>query len=214
MIGALIGAVNGALVVGFRLSPVVATLAVGGVLEGMSLLYNLGAQGGGVPSALKSFVVERVGGLPMVIWLFPVFVIAATLLLNRSGFGRRLIAVGNSEWVAKLSGVRTGRVIIGAYVLSGLCSAAMGLLLAGFTEVTFFDMGRPYLLASIAVVVLGGTSIVGGRGHYLGILGGALLFTALGSMLAGTSLPEAVKSIVYGAIILGAVVLLRDRRAA
>ena len=214
VIGALIGAVNGALVVGFRLSPVVATLAVGGVLEGMSLLYNLGAQGGGVPSALKSFVVERVGGLPMVIWLFPVFVIAATLLLNRSGFGRRLIAVGNSEWVAKLSGVRTGRVIIGAYVLSGLCSAAMGLLLAGFTEVTFFDMGRPYLLASIAVVVLGGTSIVGGRGHYLGILGGALLFTALGSMLAGTSLPEAVKSIVYGAIILGAVVLLRDRRAA
>jgi ribose transport system permease protein len=212
--GALIGAVNGALVVGFRLSPVVATLAVGGVLEGMSLLYNLGAQGGGVPSALKSFVVERVGGLPMVIWLFPVFVVVATLLLNSSGFGRRLIAVGNSEWVAKLSGVRTGRVIIGAYVLSGLCSAAMGLLLAGFTEVTFFDMGRPYLLASIAVVVLGGTSIVGGRGHYLGILGGALLFTALGSMLAGTSLPEAVKSIVYGAIILGAVVLLRDRQAA
>jgi ribose transport system permease protein len=75
-------------------------------------------------------------------------------------------------------------------------------------------MGRPYLLASIAVVVLGGTSIVGGHGHYLGILGGALLFTALGCMLAGTSLPEAVKSIVYGANILGAVVLVRDRRAA
>jgi ribose transport system permease protein len=65
-------------------------------------------------------------------------------------------------------------------------------------------MGRPYLLASIAVVVLGGTSIVGGHGHYLGILGGALLFTALGCMLA----------IVYGANILGAVVLVRDRRAA
>ena len=126
----------------------------------------------------------------------------------------RLIAVGNSEWVAKLVGARTGRVILGAYVLSGLCSAAMGYCSAGFTEVTFFDMGRPYLLASIAVVVLGRTSIVGGRGHYLGILGGALLFTALGSMLPGTSLPEAVKSIVYGAIILGAVVLLRDRRAA
>jgi ribose transport system permease protein len=162
---------------------------------------------------LKSFVTERIGPLPLIIWFLPVFVLFATLLLNRSGFGRRLYAIGNSEWVAKLSGVRTGRVIIGAYVLSGVCSAVMGLLLAGFTEQTFFDMGRPYLLASIAVVVLGGTSISGGRGHYIGILGGALLFTALGSMLAGTSLPEAVRSIVYGAIILGAVLLLRDRRA-
>jgi len=211
--GAIIGLVNGSLVVGFRLSPVVATLAVGGALEGMALLYNLGAQGGGVPTVLKSFVTERIGPLPLIIWFLPVFVLFATLLLNRSGFGRRLYAIGNSEWVAKLSGVRTGRVIIGAYVLSGVCSAVMGLLLAGFTEQTFFDMGRPYLLASIAVVVLGGTSISGGRGHYIGILGGALLFTALGSMLAGTSLPEAVRSIVYGAIILGAVLLLRDRRA-
>jgi ribose transport system permease protein len=214
VVGALIGLVNGSLVVGFRLSPVVVTLAVGGALEGLSLLYNRGAQGGGVPAVLKNFVTERIGGLPLVIWLFPVFVIAATLLLNRSGWGRRLYAVGNSEWVAKLSGVRTERVIIGAYVLSGFCSALMGLLLAGFTKVTFYDMGRPYLLASIAVVVLGGTSVTGGRGHYLGILGGALLFTSLGSMLAGTSLPEAVRSIVYGAIILGAVVLLRDRRTA
>jgi ribose transport system permease protein len=212
--GAVIGLVNGSLVVGFRLSPVVATLAVGGILEGMALLYNLGAQGGGVPHVLKSFVTERIGPLPLIIWLLPVFIAFATLLLNYSTFGRRLYAIGNSPWVAKLSGVRTGRVIIGAYVLSGVCSAAMGLLLAGFTEQTFFDMGRPYLLASIAVVLLGGTSITGGRGHYLGILGGALLFTSLGSMLAGTSLPEAVRSIVYGVIILGVVVLLRDRRPA
>jgi ribose transport system permease protein len=212
--GAAIGLVNGSLVVGFRLSPVVATLALGGILEGMALLYNMGAQGGGVPSVLKSFVTERIGGLPLLIWALPVFVLLATLLLNSSSFGRRLFAVGNSEWVAKLSGVRTGPVIIGAYVLSGFCSAVMGLLLAGFTEVTFYDMGRPYLLASIAVVVLGGTSISGGRGHYIGIFGGAMLFTALGSMLAGTALPEAVRSIVYGAIILAAVLFLRERRAA
>ena len=212
-VGVIIGFVNGCLVVGFRLSPIVATLAVGGVLEGVALLYNLGAQGGGVPTALKSFVTELIGPFPLIIWLFPVFIVIATLLLNRSSFGRRLYAIGNSEWVAKLSGVRTGRVVIGAYVLSGLCAAIMGLLLAGFTGQTFLDMGRPYLLASIAVVILGGTSISGGRGHYIGILGGALLFTALGSMFAGTSLPEAVRVIVYGTIILGAVILLREKWA-
>ena len=213
-VGLLIGLVNGSLVVGFRLSPVVATLAVGGVLEGVALLYNHGAQGGGVPPILKNFVTERVGGLPLLLWLLPLFVACATLLLSRSGFGRRLYAVGNNEWVAKLSGVRTGPIILGAYVLSGFCSSVMGLLLAGFSQSTFYDMGRPFLIASIAVVVLGGTSISGGKGHYLGILGGALLYTALGSMLAGTTVPEAVRSIIYGTVILGAVMLLRDKRTA
>jgi ribose transport system permease protein len=213
-VGLLIGLVNGSLVVGFRLSPVVATLAVGGVLEGVALLYNHGAQGGGVPPILKNFVTERVGGLPLLLWLSPLFVACATLLLSRSGFGRRLYAVGNNEWVAKLSGVRTGPIILGAYVLSGFCSSVMGLLLAGFSQSTFYDMGRPFLMASIAVVVLGGTSISGGKGHYLGILGGALLYTALGSMLAGTTVSEAVRSIIYGAVILGAVMLLRDKRTA
>jgi ribose transport system permease protein len=194
------------------LSPVVATLAVGGVLEGAALLYNHGAQGGGVPPILKNFVTERIGGLPLLLWLSPLFIACATLLLGRSGFGRRLYAVGNNEWVAKLSGVRTGPIILGAYVLSGFCSSVMGLLLAGFSQSTFYDMGRPFLLASITIVVLGGTSITGGKGHYLGILGGALLYTALGSMLAGTTVPEAVRSIIYGAVILGAVMLLRDKR--
>ena len=213
-LGILVGLVNGALVVGFRLSPVVATLAVGGVLEGTALLYNHGAQGGGVPEILKRFVTERIGGLPLLLWLAPLFIICATLLLSRTAFGRRLYAVGNSEWVARLSGVRTGPVIIGAYVLSGFCSSVMGLLLAGFSQSTFYDMGRPFLMASITIVVLGGTSITGGKGNYLGILGGALLYTALGSMLAGTTVPEAVRSIIYGAVILGAVILLRDKRTA
>jgi ribose transport system permease protein len=213
-VGLLVGLVNGSLVVGFRLSPVVATLAVGGVLEGTALLYNHGAQGGGVPAILKDFVTARIGGLPLLLWLSPVFIACATLLLSRSGFGRRLYAVGNNEWVAKLSGVRTGPTILGAYVLSGFCSSVMGLLLAGFSQSTFYDMGRPYLMASITIVVLGGTSISGGKGHYLGILGGALLYTALGSMLAGTTVPEAVRSIIYGAVILGAVMLLRDKRTA
>ena len=98
-------------------------------------------------------------------------------------------------------------------MLSGFCAALVGLLLAGFTAQAYYDMGKPYLLASIAVVVLGGTSITGGRGHYIGILGGALLFTALSSMLASTSLPEAVRSIIYGLVLLGAVVMLRERQS-
>jgi ribose transport system permease protein len=212
-VGAGIGLVNGLLVVGFRLSPIIATLAVGGILEGTALVFSGGAPTGAAPPALAAFVNGRWLGLPPIVWFTAVFAVVATLLLNRSAFGRRLRAVGNSEWIARLSGVRTGSVVVGAYVLSGLCSALVGLLLAGFTAQAYYDMGRPYLLASIAVVVLGGTSITGGRGHYVGILGGALLFTALGSMLSGTSLPEALRSVIYGVVLLGAVAMLRDREA-
>ena len=86
--------------------------------------------------------------------------------------------------------------------------------IAGVSSQAFYGMGDPYLLSSIAVVVLGGTLITGGRGHYLGIFGGAILFTALGIMLSGTVLPEAVRNIIYGIVVLGAIIALRERRAA
>jgi ribose transport system permease protein len=139
-----------------------------------------------------------------------IFVVIGALVLNGSGFGRRVRAVGNSDWVARLSGVHVRAVTVLVYVLSSLCSAIVGLMLAGFSDQAYYDMGKPYLLASIAVVVLGGTSITGGRSHYIGILGGALLFTAMGSMLQTTSLPEAVRSIIYGAVLLLAVIMLHE----
>jgi ribose transport system permease protein len=212
-IGVLTGLVNGILVVVFRLSPIIATLSVGSILEGVALVFSGGAPIGEVPPILADFVNWKFLGLPPIVWFLFVFVVAATLLLDVSGFGRRLKATGSSEWVAKLSGVRTGRIIILSYILSSFCAAIVGLLLAGFASNAYYDMGKPYLLASIAAVVLGGTSITGGRGFYPGIMGGALLFTALSSLLASTSLPESMRSIVYGVILLGAVTMLRERQS-
>jgi ribose transport system permease protein len=210
-IGAGIGLFNGALVAGLGVSPIIATLATGSMLEGIALVFSHGAPIGNAPPALLWFLNSRVGGLPPAVWFLALFVVIATVALNGSGFGRRVRAVGNSEWVARLSGVHIRAVTVSVYVLSGLCSAIVGLMLAGFADQAYYDMGKPYLLASIAVVVLGGTKITGGRSHYLGILGGALLFTAMGSMLQTTSLPEAVRSIIYGTVLLLAVILLRDQ---
>jgi ribose transport system permease protein len=213
LVGSGVGLVNGLLVVGFRVSPIIATLATGSILEGTALVFSGGAPTGAAPPAVVWFVNGRLAGLPPIVWFLFLFVIAASLLLDRSAFGRRLRAVGQDAWIARLSGVRTEAIRIAVYVLSGFCAALVGVLLAGFTTQAYYDMGRPYLLSSIAVVVLGGTSITGGRGHYMGILGGALLFTALSSMLAGTSLPEAVRSIIYGLVLLGAVLMLRERQS-
>ena len=130
-----------------------------------------------------------------------------------TAFGRRIYAVGNSARVAYLSGVNIGATLIGAYVLSGLCAALVGILLAGFNGQASLGMGDEYLLPSIAVVVVGGALITGGRGHYLGMIGGVLLLTALQTLLAGTTLPHAVRDIIFGLVVLGAVLALRDRQS-
>ena len=213
-IGIAIGFLNGMTIVLFGLSPIIVTLAMNGILEGVSLLFSSGAPIGKAPPALAWFVTGRIAGIAPIGWFLVVFVAAATLYLNRSAQGRRIFAVGNSVRVSRLSGVRTGFPIVGAYVLSGFCSALVGIFIAGFSAQAFYGMGDPYLLSSIAVVVLGGTLITGGRGHYLGILGGAILFTGLGIMLSGTVLPEAVRNIIYGLVLLGAIVALRERSTA
>ena len=201
------------LVAGLGISPIIATLATGSMLEGIALVFSHGAPIGNAPPVLLWFLNSRLGGLPPAVWFLAIFVLIATLVLNGSGFGRRVRAIGNSQWVARLSGVHVPAVTVAVYILSSLCSAIVGLMLAGFSDQAYYDMGKPYLLASIAVVVLGGTRITGGRSHYIGILGGALLFTAMGSMLQTTSLPEAVRSIIYGGVLLLAVILLRDKRS-
>ena len=212
-IGGLVGLFNGTLIVGFGLSPIIVTLAVSGLLETATLVLSGGAPTGSAPPALAWFVNRRLLGVPPIVLFLMIFSVGAYLLLNRSAYGRHVIAVGSNAVAARFYGVPVGATIIGTYVLSGLCAALVGLLLAGFTTQASFDMGKPYLLASIAVVVLGGTDIRGGRGHYLGILGGALTFTALGTMLAATSLPEALRSVVYGIVLLAAVLFLNRRSA-
>jgi ribose transport system permease protein len=189
------------------------TLAVNGILQGAALVYSSGTPSGFSSPLLRRFMTEReLFATPIVLFVV-LFVIAAVLLLGRTVFGRRIYAVGNGERVAALSGVPVGRTLIGVYMLSGLCSAIVGVMLTGFSGQASLGMGDEYLLPSIAVVVIGGALITGGRGHYLGMLGGVLLLTALQTLLAGTTLPYATRAILFGLVVLVAVMALRERRA-
>jgi ribose transport system permease protein len=96
-------------------------------------------------------------------------------------------------------------------MLSGFCAALAGALLLGFSKVAFIDMGVPFQLPSIAAVLVGGTLATGGRGHYFGIFGGAVLLVAIGTFVTGANLPVALRDIVFGSVMLGAVLSLRDR---
>jgi len=210
--GTAAGLLNGLGVAILGISPIVVTLAMNGILQGFALQLTGGAPQGWTAPVLQTFMTGKLLFFTPVVWFLIAFIVMATLVLIRTTFGRNVYAVGNSVSVAKLSGVPVGRTLVIAYAVSGFCAALTGILLTGFNGQAFNGMGDPYLLSSIAVVVVGGTLITGGRGHYPGILGGALALTALGTMLAGTTLSDSVKSIIYGAVVLAAIVALKERK--
>ncbi|HWK64953.1 MAG TPA: ABC transporter permease [Rhizobiaceae bacterium] len=212
-VGLLIGFLNGFGIVALGLSPIVMTLAVNGLLQGVAMLYSGGTPDGFSSPMLRAFMTTRVFGITPVVPFVLLFALAAMTLLGRTGFGRRVYAIGNSERAAELSAIPVKRTVIAVYMLSGLCSAMVGILLTGFSGQASLGMGDEYLLPSIAVVVVGGALITGGRGSYIGMLGGVILLTALQMLLAGTTIPTSTRSILYGMVILGAIIALRDRRS-
>ncbi len=207
-----IGFANGFGIVYLGISPIVMTLATNGILQGCALLYSQGTPAGFSSPMLRWFMTGRIGFVTPVVLFLIAFVIAAVLLLGRTPFGRRVYGIGNGLRAAQLSGIGVEKTLILVYMLSAVCAALVGIMLTGFSGQASLGMGDDYLLPSIAVVVVGGALITGGRGHYLGMLGGVLLLTALQMLLAGTTLPYATRAILYGLVVLGAVMALRERR--
>ena len=212
LVGLAVGFVNGAGIVLLGVSPIVMTLAVNGILQGIALVYSNGTPDGFSSPLLRRFMTDHELIVTPVVLFVAVFVVVAVLLLGRTAFGRRVYAIGNGERVAALAGVPVSQTLIRVYMLSGLCSSIVGVLLTGFSGQASLGMGDEYLLPSIAVVVIGGALITGGRGSYLGMLGGALLLTALQTLLAGTTLPYATRTILFGLVVLAAVMALREKR--
>ncbi len=213
LVGTAVGMVNGLGIVSLGISPIVMTLAMNGILQGAALVFSGGTPDGFASPRLRWLMTGQLAGVTPVVFLMVAFVIAAATLLGRTVFGRRVYALGNSARAAQLSGVPVGATIVTVYMLSGFCAALVGCLLSGFSGQASLGMGDEYLLPSIAVVVVGGSLITGGRGRYIGMIGGVLLLTALQTLLAGTTLPYATRAILYGAVVLFAVITLREKQS-
>jgi ribose transport system permease protein len=124
-------------------------------------------------------------------------------MLSRTGFGRMLYAVGDNERAARLSGVRYWQVILLLYIVSALLAGVTGLLYLGLIKTPSLSLADPLLLPSVAAAVVGGTSIFGGRGGYAGAIVGALILAVLTTLLTVLQMPEGVRRILFGLIILG-----------
>jgi ribose transport system permease protein len=210
-VGLGLGAINGAAVTYLGIAPVIVTIAMNSVAQGIVLLSTNGTPTGSAPPLLSDLMVKHVAGIPIIVIALVAFAVIVGLIMSRSTGGRRTYAVGNSERVARLSGVRVPAVIVGVYAISGLCSVLAGILLTASASQGFLGMGDQYLLPSIAAVVIGGASILGGRGHYTGTFGGAIFLALLTSVLTAVSVSDSTREILYGVVILLAVLAARER---
>ncbi|HEX3765842.1 MAG TPA: ABC transporter permease [Kofleriaceae bacterium] len=211
--GAGFGLANGLGVAYLRVPSMIFTLATNTIAQGLMVVHTSGfAPQDHATPAMHLLAVERsILGIPNAVWVWAVIGGATVAMLRRTGFGRRIYAIGNGERAVYLSRGHVGRVVVACFALSGACSAFAGVLLAGYSTKAYQAMGDPYLLPAIAAVVLGGANILGGRGSYLGTVAGVILVTLLQSILSIVQMPEAGRQVIYGTVII-AMLLAYGRR--
>jgi ribose transport system permease protein len=196
--GAAIGLINGLGVVFLRIPPLVMTLGMAGVVQGLVLVVTQGDLRGGTPPLLARLISRNFLGLPGSAYIWLVLALIMWLLLERSVYGKQLFAVGVNRVTARLSGVNVPLIVIVTYTLSGALAALGGVALLGFTQRVFLSLGVPYLFPSIAAVVVGGTVLAGGKGSYWGTMTGALVLTLINSLLTAMRLSEAYQLMILG----------------
>ena len=202
--GLLVGLVNGLGVACLRAPSMIWTLGMNALILGVSVVFTGGFAPAGAPTDFMraASVGRAMFGIPNAIFVWALLAIVAVFILKLTPLGRYIYATGNRETATYLSGVRTRLVLIFCFMWAGLCSAVGGMLLAGYANQAYQAMGDPYLLPTIAAVVLGGTHILGGRGTYPGTVAGVILLTLLSSMLSVMQMQEAGRQIIYGGVII------------
>jgi ribose transport system permease protein len=212
--GAALGLVNGIGVAYLRIPSMIITLATNAVAQGLMVVYSGGFSPKDSASPPMRWLATgfAIPGVPNAVLVWAIVGAATIFLLSRTTFGRSIYAIGNRERAAYLSGIDTRRVVMIAFAMSGALSAFGGVLLAGYASKAAQSMGDAYLLPSIAAVVLGGTSILGGSGSYLGTVAGVILITLLQSILSVVQMPEFGRQIIYGVVIIAMLMLYGRER--
>lgn len=211
-VAALVGLANGTVITRLRVSPFIATLGVGLILKGyLDTQYK--GPAGEVPASFQAFGYSRIGPLPLSAIVMLALVAAGAVVLARTRLGHHMFAVGGSQDVARLSGIRTHRTVISAHVLSALMAGVAGVLIAsrfGTGSALVYTAG--YDLNSIAAVVLGGTLLAGGRGSVIGTTGGVLILGVIDTVFNILQVDPFFKDVLRGVIIIVAVAVYARRQ--
>jgi ribose transport system permease protein len=203
LVGLAIGLVNGIGVAVFRVNALIMTLGTSAITLGLLTVQAQKQFTSLVPGFVATLGSKRfLTYVPYDLLVWAPIAAVIILGLRYSGIGRMIYAVGDNPVASRLAGVRIWQVLVVVYAMCGALSAAAGILLVGFNNAADLGIGAPFLLPSVAAVVIGGTSIFGGLGGYAGTILGALILTVLDSLLTILNASQAVRQIIYGLIVL------------
>lgn len=214
---AVAGALTGLVIAWLRVTPLVVTLAMNALLLGSVLALTGGSSTVAAPASLSSFALGRPLGIPSTVIVAVIAVAIAAIVTTKTAFGRRFIANGVNARAALTAGIAVKRYTVLTYVAANLAYAIAGIMLAGFLGTPSLFSGNTYLLPTIAAVVVGGTSLVGGKGSVVASAFGALFLIQLQQVISALGAPTSVQFIVQGAVIgfaIGLRYLLRSIRRA
>lgn len=211
-VGIASGALAGILITKFKITPFIVTLALMTILRGAAFIYTQGRPVWDLPDGFKSVAGDRLLGVPVPTIIMLLVYIVAHITLTRTPFGRHVYAVGGNPEAARLAGIRTHRVLVQVYVLCGVLTALSGILLASRLNSGQPNAGLMYELDVIASVVVGGTSLNGGRGSIIGTFLGSMLIAVLRNGLNLLDVESYIQQVVVGVVILLAVMMDQMRK--
>ncbi|HYE83770.1 MAG TPA: ABC transporter permease [Clostridia bacterium] len=205
-IGLLVGVLNSVTVLLFKIPPMIATMAVGYILNSAILIYSESYNFAAMSKIITYIANGRIAGIPFILIfaLFAVLVIA--FILNSTSYGRSLSAVGQNRFAAYLAGIQVNKTVMIAYMVSGLFAAIAGVLIGARVNGAFLDMGQPYMLQSVSAVVIGGTLISGGKASVVGTALGSLFLILLSTLMMVTHLPIGAQYVIQGILLIAVLV--------
>ena len=209
-----LGGINGFCISYFKVPAIVMTLGMNIILQGALVAITQGAPGRSAPEFLLYLGQGYIHGIPIIVIIWFVLAVIVMLLMFKMKFGRKLFSAGNSLTVANYSGIKVNLIITFAYAISGMTAGIAGVLMAGKVGSYYLAMGDTYQFQSIAAVAIGGTSMLGGSGNYLGSIAGSLTITILLGILIALNLPFGVQRMAYGLIVLISIIVsvMRSRK--
>ena len=210
--GILLGGINAGLIAYGKLVPFIATLAMFAIARGLALwisdktpisIFDL--------SGVRWFGTGEVIGIPSAVIVFLVVAVGGWILLNRTSYGRHVVAVGGNREAARIAGVKVSRIIFSVYVISGICVAIAAILVSGRLSSASPVIGTLYELDTIAAVVIGGTALAGGRATIVGTVLGVLTFALIFNLMTLMDLAVEIQQVSKGVIIIAAVLFQRKQ---
>jgi len=201
-LGIAIGLMNGVLTAYFKLPPLVVTLAMANILQGVINVYTAGKNITGRPSPVLQIIAAKSSGMfPNILFILLIITPIVMIVMYKTKWGLKLFGSGSNETAAYLSGVNVKMVRCTAFIISGTLASLFGLLLLGNMGIAFKDMGSNYVMPSIAAAVVGGVSLMGGDGNYLGVILGAIFLQTLTNLLVALGWGDAGKWTGFGIVL-------------